>query len=188
MVKEESILYIKRTLRDFEKNKIKYISFFLLIVLSVTVIIGFNRSMDSYVKTVEKFFETNNAEDGQFSVYGELSKRRILNLEEKYGIDIEEVKSYDSDLLKDAQGNSISRDENIECANILSHSKFIMTARIKGGRSKTVSSTNIILNEYDFRVTLCVDISSSNYTPSQGNTFDLKSNVKNWIKSKLSHL
>lgn len=82
----------------------------------------------------------------------------------------------------------ISRDENIECANILSHSKFIMTARIKGGRSKTVSSTNIILNEYDFRVTLCVDISSSNYTPSQGNTFDLKSNVKNWIKSKLSHL
>ena len=26
----------------------------------------------------------------------------------------------------------ISRDENIECANILSHSKFIMTARIKG--------------------------------------------------------
>lgn len=82
----------------------------------------------------------------------------------------------------------ISRDENIECANILSHSKFIMTARIKGGRSKTVSSTNIILNEYDFRVTLCVDISSSNYTHSQGNTFDLKSNVKNWIKSKLSHL
>ena len=51
MVKEESLLYIKRTLRDFEKNKIKYISFFLLIVLSVTVIIGFNRSMDSYVKT-----------------------------------------------------------------------------------------------------------------------------------------
>lgn len=39
----------------------------------------------------------------------------------------------------------MSRDENIECANILSHSKFIMTARIKGGRSKTVSSTNIIL-------------------------------------------
>ena len=119
-------MYIKRTLRDFEKNKIKYISFFLLIVLSVTVIIGFNRSMDSYVKTVEKFFETNNAEDGQFSVYGELSKRRILNLEEKYGIDIEEVKSYDSDLLKDAQGNSISRDENIT-VRVFSYERSINT-------------------------------------------------------------
>lgn len=126
MVKEESILYIKRTLRDFEKNKIKYISFFLLIVLSVTVIIGFNRSMDSYVKTVEKFFETNNAEDGQFSVYGELSKRRILNLEEKYGIDIEEVKSYDSDLLKDSDGNSISRDENIT-VRVFSYERSINT-------------------------------------------------------------
>lgn len=126
MVKEESILYIKRTLRDFEKNKIKYISFFLLIVLSVTVIIGFNRSMDSYVKTVEKFFETNNAEDGQFSLYGELSKRRILNLEEKYGIDIEEVKSYDSDLLKDSDGNSISRDENIT-VRVFSYERSINT-------------------------------------------------------------
>lgn len=167
MVKEESLLYIKRTLRDFEKNKIKYISFFLLIVLSVTVIIGFNRSMDSYVKTVEKFFETNNAEDGQFSVYGELSKRRILNLEEKYGIDIEEVKSYDSDLLKDAQGNSISRDENIT-VRVFSYERSINTFYLlEGNMPKNNGETAIdpkFAESHDFKIGDRIVFNSKTFT------------------------
>ncbi|MCD8121446.1 MAG: FtsX-like permease family protein [Clostridiales bacterium] len=105
--------YFKRAVRELKENKIKYISFFLLITMSVMIIIGFNRSMNSYVKTVEVFFETNAVEDGQFVVYGKLSKRRISSLESKYDINIEEVKSYESDFLTDVNGNSVSRDENI---------------------------------------------------------------------------
>ncbi len=90
----------KRLLRDFNQSKLKNISFILLIALSITIIISFNRSMDSYIQAVNHFYATQLAEDAQFTLQGQLSKRKIAYLESRYGVIIEENKALDVDLDK----------------------------------------------------------------------------------------
>ncbi|PHV70547.1 hypothetical protein CS063_09595 [Sporanaerobium hydrogeniformans] len=91
---------LKRLLRDLSHNKVKNISFILLIILSITVIIGFNRSMGSYIKAVNHFYDTHLAEDAQFTLQGEISKRKEAYLESHFKVLIEKSKSLDANLDK----------------------------------------------------------------------------------------
>lgn len=63
----------RRIKRDIKSNLLKNIGFVLLIIVSVMIIIGFNRSMDGYIITVNKLYQDYQVEDGQFKVEGELS-------------------------------------------------------------------------------------------------------------------
>lgn len=125
-------MYKKRIVRDFREHKIQYISFFILISLSVMVIVGFNRAMDSYVKTVEGFFEENKVQDGQFSLLHKLSKRKELYLEKKYQLKIQEIESTDVDFLIDAEGNSVEKEKDI-ILRVFSYDREIDSFRLLSG-------------------------------------------------------
>ena len=89
--KEVLALNFKRMLRDFKANKIKNLSFILLIILSSMVIIGFNRSSTSYILAVDKFYTDYHAEDGEFTLESPLSAKQIRTLENRFQLTLEEV-------------------------------------------------------------------------------------------------
>lgn len=86
---------VKRVLREFKGNLLKNISFMVLIMLSVMVIVGFNRGMDSYIASVDRFYESHLVEDGQFTILGELSKKQRLSIEKRFGVTIEKYEFVD---------------------------------------------------------------------------------------------
>lgn len=88
----------KRLLRDFKANLLKNLCFLLLITLSVTVIVGFNRSMDSYLNSVYQLWETHDLEDGFFTTSEPLTGHKIKKLENKYHLHIEKIEQVTIDL------------------------------------------------------------------------------------------
>jgi len=81
--------------RELKHNLLKNISFVLLIALSIMIIIGFNRSMDIYIATANQLYADYNVEDGQFSIYGSLTKKQEVSMERRFKVVIEENKSID---------------------------------------------------------------------------------------------
>lgn len=79
-----------RVLRELKGNLLKNISFVLLMMLSVMVIVGFNRGMDSYIHSVDRFYESNLAEDGQFTILGSLTSKQRRSMERRFDLIIEE--------------------------------------------------------------------------------------------------
>lgn len=114
----------KRLYRDFKANLTKNITFILLVALSVMVIVGFNRSMDSYIDGVYKFWSECNVEDGHFSLSTPLSKSKLHKLENKYHMKIEECKEVNIDLSPNSSDSPItlrvmSLNRNINLAGIV---------------------------------------------------------------------
>jgi|GEM_PF-1071846 len=66
---------LKRLYRDFKANLIKNLVFILLIVISVTAIVAFNRSMDSVIDSANRFYDSHHVEDGKFKILGKLTKK-----------------------------------------------------------------------------------------------------------------
>ena len=89
---------LKRIWRDFRTHLLKNISFMLLIMLSVMIIVGFNRAMDGYINTANAFYKTAHAEDGQFNIYGSLTKKQELSMERRFHFTIEKNESIDYEL------------------------------------------------------------------------------------------
>lgn len=89
---------LKRMWREFKTHLLKNISFILLITLSVTIIVGFNRGMDSYIAGANQFYKDYHVEDGAFSIYGSLTKKQELSMERRFHVVIEKKKSVDYDL------------------------------------------------------------------------------------------
>ncbi len=98
----------KRLLRDFKANFIKNLTFILLITLSITVIVGFNRSMDSYLREIYRFREECNMEDGQFSVMTPLTNSKLRQLGNKFQMTIEEYEQVDINLALSSSDPSIN--------------------------------------------------------------------------------
>lgn len=69
--------------KDFKDNLLKNISLLLLIIISISIIVGFNRSMDGYIYTVDKLYSEENIEEGFFSIYGELDSDEFNKIEDK---------------------------------------------------------------------------------------------------------
>ena len=88
----------KRLLRDFKANLLKNLCFILLITLSVAVIVGFNRSMDSYLYSVYQLWETHHLEDGFFTTSQPLTAHKIKKLENNYHLQIEKIEQVTIDL------------------------------------------------------------------------------------------
>ena len=88
----------RRLFRDFKSNIVKNLCFCLLIVLSVTIIVGFNRSMDSYLTSVYAFWSNAHLEDGYFTVSEPLSNAKLKKIQNKYNCTIEEIKYANIDL------------------------------------------------------------------------------------------
>lgn len=126
-------------IRDFKANMLKNISFILLIALSVLVIIGFNRSMDSYINTIDTLFAQCNAEDGQFSIVGTLTKRQIATLENLYNVKIEKNKVLDENLKEKNEDSTL---------RILCTDQTINQVALISGRP--INSTNEILLDPKF--------------------------------------
>lgn len=91
-------MQFKRMYRDFRKNLLTHISFMLLIALSVMIIVGFNRAMNSYIAGATQLHKDAHVEDGQFRIYGTLTKKQELSMERRLHLTIEENKSMDYEL------------------------------------------------------------------------------------------
>ncbi len=72
----------KRIIREFKSNWIRYTGLFLLVVLSVSLIVGFADSTDSIVNTVEKAAAENDLESGNFVVLARLDEETEQKIEE----------------------------------------------------------------------------------------------------------
>lgn len=81
----------RRLFRDFRANIVKNLCFCLLIILSVAIIVGFNRSMDSYLASVYAFWSDAHLEDGYFTASEPLLKAKLKKIENKYACTIEEI-------------------------------------------------------------------------------------------------
>lgn len=78
-----------RIIREFFENKVKYLGFIILIVISSMTIVGFADSTDSIMDTVADYFKSNNCEDGSFVLKNKINNI-TLNKLKKLGIDVEE--------------------------------------------------------------------------------------------------
>ncbi len=87
----------KRIIREFKSNWIRYTGLFLLVVLSISLIIGFADSTDSIVHTVEKAAAENNLESGNFLVLARLDEETEQKIEEA-GFLLTEDFYYDAEL------------------------------------------------------------------------------------------
>lgn len=87
----------KRISREFKSNWIRYTGLFLLVVLSISLIVGFADSTDSIVYTVEKAADKNNLESGNFVVLDILDEETEQKIEEA-GFLLAEDFYYDADL------------------------------------------------------------------------------------------
>lgn len=74
-------IFLKRTLRDFRANLLRYIALFFLIVLCMFIVTGFIGSAQSVIETVNRHAEQNSLEDGQFGVFLPLSEADIAAIE-----------------------------------------------------------------------------------------------------------
>ncbi len=99
----------KRVLRELKENLLKNISFALLMMLSVMVIVGFNRGMDSYIASVDRFYETHHVEDGEFMVLGSLTTKQRLSMQRHFDLVIEENKFIDYKLSETQKINKSSQ-------------------------------------------------------------------------------
>ena len=150
-------------LRDFNANKIKNLSFILLLILSSMVIIGFNRSSTSYVLAVDKFYMNYHAEDGEFTLGSPLSSKQIHTLESRFQVTLEEVLSTDIKI-KTLPGEPILRifstDRSINqvallegnfpssSEEILLDSKFAEALGFQIGNLITLSGASFIISGY----------------------------------------
>ncbi len=150
-------------LRDYKANKTKNLCFILLIILSSMVIIGFNRSSTSYIKSVDRFYIKQNAEDGQFTLARRLSSKQIRTLETRFQLTLEEVLFTDikiknlpsKPLLRvfsvDRSINQVALLEGTfpsSSVEILLDSKFAEALGYKIGDSITLSDISFIISGY----------------------------------------
>lgn len=174
----------KRLIRDFKANFIKNLTFILLITLSVLVIVGFNRSMDSYLQCVYQFRETANMEDGHFAVYKPFSKSKLRQLEHTYDMTIEEYKQVDIDLSPNESDNSITLrvmclDKSINQAGLIegqlptSTFEIALDPKFAAAHGYTIDDT-ITLSHIDYKIVgyaICPD-----YTYTLEETTDFLNN------------
>jgi len=78
-----------RVPRELLSNKLRYGALFLLIVLSMTVIVGMASSTDSILYTCEQNHIETHLEDGEFSVFVPLTEENLKNINDM-GIEVEE--------------------------------------------------------------------------------------------------
>lgn len=78
-----------RIIREFLTNKIKYLGLIILIIMSSMTIVGFVDSTDSIMDTVERYFKTNNCEDGSFTLKNKINNITLSKLK-RLGADVEE--------------------------------------------------------------------------------------------------
>jgi putative ABC transport system permease protein len=72
----------KRVKRELKENIVRYIGLFLLVLLGVSIIIGFAASTDSINHTVDQAADRNLLEDGHFQTKSELSMEKLSQLRE----------------------------------------------------------------------------------------------------------
>lgn len=87
-------LLFKRIPREFKHNIIKYITLFLVIVLSMFLVASFTESYDSIRYSTKKNAEQMNVEDGQFTVFIPLDDEQKKQILDK-GVSVEEEYYYD---------------------------------------------------------------------------------------------
>ncbi|MDF2613704.1 MAG: transporter permease [Clostridia bacterium] len=67
-------------------------------MISIMIIVGFNRAMDSYITAANNLHKDYHVENGQFRIYGSLTKKQELSMERRFHITIEENKNVDYEL------------------------------------------------------------------------------------------
>ncbi|MFU0828869.1 MAG: hypothetical protein ACFWTJ_15300 [Lachnoclostridium sp.] len=87
----------KRIIRELKSNRIRYAGLFFLVVLSVSIIVGFANSTDSILYTVKTAAKENRLEDGNFTVLTQLDKAVERKIKEA-GFKLEEDFYYDATL------------------------------------------------------------------------------------------
>lgn len=120
----------KKAGRDLRRNWVKHTAFILLIMLSVMVLVGFNRSMDGYAETAKQLKKTRNVEDGSFETFGRLSREEMKSLketgthiQENFLIDVEE-QGYKLRLMSGE--NSINRLEVTEGEGLTEREQIVL--------------------------------------------------------------
>lgn len=78
----------KRILRDFKRNLVKYVLVFIVVSIAMYVVVSMAGAATTVMTGVKNHAESNNVENGQFSVFVELSDAQT-NMLEDMGVSIE---------------------------------------------------------------------------------------------------
>lgn len=122
----------KRVLRDFKKMPLKNINFILLIILSVSIIIGFSRSSFSFLETVNALYTTCYVEDGQFTLLTPLTKKQQHALAQRFNLILEENLSQDEEL----KAASLKQGEKVTL-RLIQSDKYLNQVQLIKGTSPT---------------------------------------------------
>ena len=87
-------ILLRRTVRDLKANLFRYLTLFLLIVLSMFIVISTVASAKSVITTVNQKAAKNHLEDGQFGLFLPLDPVAISEIE-AMGITLEACFSLD---------------------------------------------------------------------------------------------
>ena len=87
-------LLLKRTLREWKKNRLRYAALLLLVALAMFLVVGVVNAAWSTICTVREKGEENHLEDGSFTLARPLEEEEREALEEG-GVELEAVFSLD---------------------------------------------------------------------------------------------
>lgn len=94
------MILCKRIIRSLRRGLFKYISIFLIVVLSMAIVVGYGNTSFSTKATMSQYWERTNVEDGEFVTYTPL-KDSDKEAIEALGIQLEETFYFDVDLEDD---------------------------------------------------------------------------------------
>ena len=87
----------KRIFRDLRENFLRYLALFLMIVMGMYIIVSVVGAAETVITRTEETGANNHVEDGQFSVFTQLTAQQEKAITDK-GVTIEKMFSYDLEM------------------------------------------------------------------------------------------
>ncbi|KNF08962.1 ABC-type transport system, involved in lipoprotein release, permease component [Gottschalkia purinilytica] len=164
----------KKVIRDLKENFIKNLIFTLLIILSISLLIGFNRSMNGSIDSINKFYKQYNVEDGQFIVLEDIDASDILD---KFNIKIEKMEYYDYKLSDNETIRIFKERKNIN--------RYQVTEGKKLRNKKEILIDSWFAKKHNYRVNDTIEINKNGYKLKG---FAISPDYVNTLKTKYDFL
>lgn len=172
----------KRYKRNIKSSLSSYISMALLTFLSVLLYLSLAGGVNGERAYIDEFRKTANVEDGQFTLYNDLTESDVSNLEKQYDVELEKQRyvDYESDAgytirifqdNKKINGYVVTKGEDISSdKDVLVSARFAETNGIEIGDVLSVGELDYSVSGYFERVDYLLmlkNITDSYYVPSE---------------------
>lgn len=146
----------KRYARSIKNNASFYICISLLTVLAIALYLLFSGGVTGEERYYEKFKRECNLEDGQFTLYHDMSSSDIENMEDEFDVEIEKMVYADMEedgyTIRVMQKNDkINLYSIVEGKDISLDSDIILTAKFMDKRNKKIGDT-ISMNGKEYTI------------------------------------